>query len=186
MQFHRTSAFDNVFEYGNEGDLFYIIIKGLVSIKIPNPTISDWRMHRKRYDDLIEWKTKKFERRKDKAIRERYEEERLYATKKEKEESNFKPTDGSKESIYIMETGRSGNTVDSLEVPPSFKDLNQQGKNAVGNWLNKSFRAIEVNNLNMAYPLKHTENHNHGATLNNSKGINYAVVRNKIGDLVFK
>ena len=31
--------FQNVFEYGDPGELFYIILSGIVLVKIPNPHI---------------------------------------------------------------------------------------------------------------------------------------------------
>ena len=37
--FLEIDAYENVFNYGDEGDLFYIIIEGQVSIKTPFPDV---------------------------------------------------------------------------------------------------------------------------------------------------
>jgi len=44
--FDKIDAGDNVFKWGDAGDKFYIIIKGLCSVQIPNPKIKDWRSQR--------------------------------------------------------------------------------------------------------------------------------------------
>lgn len=62
----------NVFEYGDVGDKFFIIIKGLVSIKIPNPTLKEWRLERKRFENLLEWKTEFLEPLMDAAIKDKF------------------------------------------------------------------------------------------------------------------
>jgi hypothetical protein len=47
---------ENVINFGDEGENFYLILLGLVCIKIPNPVIKDWNNKRKIYLDLLEWK----------------------------------------------------------------------------------------------------------------------------------
>ena len=59
-------------QYGEVGDKFFIIIKGLVSIKIRNPTMKDWNVQWKRYNNLIDWKNEFFEPQVDLAIKKKY------------------------------------------------------------------------------------------------------------------
>jgi hypothetical protein len=40
-------------QYGEAGDQFYIILKGIVSVQIPNPKIKNWRM--KRLDFILDY-----------------------------------------------------------------------------------------------------------------------------------
>ena len=43
--------------YGEkEADLFYIILKGEVSVQTPNPTILQWSLKRRDFKDLLEWR----------------------------------------------------------------------------------------------------------------------------------
>ena len=49
VQAFRCETFDigdNVITYGEKGDCFYVILKGVVSIHIPNPKIKNWRSTR--------------------------------------------------------------------------------------------------------------------------------------------
>lgn len=39
----------DVINYGDNGDKFYIIIKGIVQVLIPNPAIEKWFPSRKHY-----------------------------------------------------------------------------------------------------------------------------------------
>ena len=46
--------------YGDEGENFYIILKGLVGVRIPNPKIGGgnlgaWKAQRREYTELSEW-----------------------------------------------------------------------------------------------------------------------------------
>ena len=43
---------EKVFEFDDEGDYFYIIIKGTVGIYIPNPLLKDWREQRERFQKV--------------------------------------------------------------------------------------------------------------------------------------
>ena len=62
---------DKAVNYGEKGDQFYIIIRGVVSIQIPNSSIKDWIHHRKEYEKLKEWKKFKYDPKVEKA-REEY------------------------------------------------------------------------------------------------------------------
>ena len=42
FQFEWIPEFHNVVEYGEKGEKLYIILKGLVSVRIPNPAIKNW------------------------------------------------------------------------------------------------------------------------------------------------
>ena len=53
--FESMTANENVCKYGEPGDKFYIIIKGLCGMQIPNPKIKDWRSQSFRHKMLQEW-----------------------------------------------------------------------------------------------------------------------------------
>jgi hypothetical protein len=44
-----------VFDYGEHGDLFYIIVKGVVGVMIPNPKVGNWKRERKEWEALEAW-----------------------------------------------------------------------------------------------------------------------------------
>ena len=46
FKFEVIDAGCNVFEYGDRGEHFYVIIKGICGVRIPNPKIKDWRKKR--------------------------------------------------------------------------------------------------------------------------------------------
>ena len=46
FKFEVMEEGNDVFEYGERGELFYIIIKGICGVRIPNPKIKDWRNKR--------------------------------------------------------------------------------------------------------------------------------------------
>lgn len=73
FQFERYGEYEKVFNYGEIGEKLYIIIKGLVSIRIPNPTIKQWESKRQRYNDLVAWKRNVFDAKVEAAIKERFE-----------------------------------------------------------------------------------------------------------------
>jgi hypothetical protein len=47
---------EQVFKYGEKGEKFYIVVKGLLSVEIPNPSIKKWKAERKDYEQLLSWK----------------------------------------------------------------------------------------------------------------------------------
>ena len=53
FKFEVINAGCNVFEYGDRGELFYVIIKGICGVRIPNPKIKDWRKKRQDYLSLV-------------------------------------------------------------------------------------------------------------------------------------
>ena len=73
FQFEKYNEFENIFEYGDIGEKLYIIIKGLVSVRIPNPSIKDWVLKRKHFMALMEWKREHLDPKIDEAIRKRFE-----------------------------------------------------------------------------------------------------------------
>ena len=50
--FERVVGNEKVVIYGEPGFKFYIILKGVVSIQVPNPQIEDWSYHYKHYHTL--------------------------------------------------------------------------------------------------------------------------------------
>lgn len=75
LKFKEMSEFGTVFSYDTIGDIFYIIIKGLVSIQAPNAelgTVSDFNWKRREYQELLEWKTKRFDPKVETVKKEQY------------------------------------------------------------------------------------------------------------------
>ena len=44
LRFQTAGEFEKTITYNEKGDDFYIIIKGLASVQVPNPTIDDWKL----------------------------------------------------------------------------------------------------------------------------------------------
>ena len=75
FEFLEVEQYDDVVKYGDVGDLFYMIIKGSVSVQIPNPEIKKWDIFRKEYLRLKQWKWEDFD---PKARRAKKEAEARY------------------------------------------------------------------------------------------------------------
>lgn len=73
IRFETKQEFENVFEHGDHGELFYIILQGIVLVRIPNPTITHWKQERATFQQLLHWKAEHLEPRLDAAIKERFE-----------------------------------------------------------------------------------------------------------------
>jgi hypothetical protein len=58
---------DEIINYGEIGDKFYIIIRGVVSIQIPNMSIKNWASHRKEFQFLKDWKKNEYNPKVEKA-----------------------------------------------------------------------------------------------------------------------
>ena len=43
IKFEQRHQFENVFEHNDHGEHFYIILKGIVLVKVKNPTIKSWK-----------------------------------------------------------------------------------------------------------------------------------------------
>ena len=55
FRFQILETGDDVFLYGDRGETFYIIIKGLVGVRIPNPKIKDWKLKHEDFKRLRKW-----------------------------------------------------------------------------------------------------------------------------------
>ena len=69
VEYETKEEFQNVFEYLDVGEHFYIILSGIVLVKIKNPTIAAWKTERARFKELLKWKNEEFEDRIDEAIK---------------------------------------------------------------------------------------------------------------------
>ena len=49
-----------VFEYGDIGEQFFVVIKGIVEVLIKNPAIKKWDIVRNDYEKLLKWKKNDF------------------------------------------------------------------------------------------------------------------------------
>jgi hypothetical protein len=56
LTFQRAIPLSKIIEYGEKANHFYIIIKGVVTVRIPNPEIQDWSFKRRDYMNLLKWK----------------------------------------------------------------------------------------------------------------------------------
>ena len=56
MQFEEYKPNDYVFKYGDDGDKFYLVIKGKVTVHIPNPKVKAWEH---KYQTLCQIKDEK-------------------------------------------------------------------------------------------------------------------------------
>ena len=72
FQFKSYEAGQDVFEIDTQGETFFIILQGLVSVMVRNPAIKEWNNEYKYYKELVEWKTK-FDIKAKKAEAERME-----------------------------------------------------------------------------------------------------------------
>ena len=55
FRFQVMSAGEDVFLYGDRGETFYIMIKGMVGVRITNPKIKDWKNSWYQYNELTKW-----------------------------------------------------------------------------------------------------------------------------------
>ena len=72
LQFQHLPAFAKVITYGDLGSTFYILMKGLCSVHIPNPAIDGWKLRYREYKSLKQWK-ESFDEKVEKAKNEYYE-----------------------------------------------------------------------------------------------------------------
>lgn len=64
LKFKEVPQFQNVVSWNTPGDIFYIIIKGLVSIQVPNlksGSALDFKLKNREYSNLMNWKTRIFD-----------------------------------------------------------------------------------------------------------------------------
>ena len=73
ITYEQRHRFENVFEQGDHGEHFYIILKGIVLVKVKNPTIKQWKQERARFKELLDWKNEYLEPKIDRAIKQRFE-----------------------------------------------------------------------------------------------------------------
>lgn len=82
MQFESCNTMDDVVKYGQEGNKFYIILKGVVSVLIPNPDVGNYIdtsggmsyvMIKRDYNNLLRWKKEVFDPKMDVAKKKTYE-----------------------------------------------------------------------------------------------------------------
>ena len=55
FKFEVADPGSNVFEYGDRGEHFFIIIKGICGVRIPNPKVKDWKKKRQDYLEDVDW-----------------------------------------------------------------------------------------------------------------------------------
>ena len=46
--------------FGEIGHEYFLIIKGVASILVPNPVISNWKMQQTEFDELLKWEREDF------------------------------------------------------------------------------------------------------------------------------
>jgi len=73
LQFEHLPAFEKVITYGDIGRTFYILMKGLCSVQVPNPAIDGWKLRYREYNSLKQWK-ESFDEKVEKAKNDNYED----------------------------------------------------------------------------------------------------------------
>ena len=76
LKFKEVPQFQNVISWNTPGDIFYIIIKGLVSIQVPNLKAGsgrDFKFKNREYSNLTDWKTRIFDPKVAKQKRDSYD-----------------------------------------------------------------------------------------------------------------
>ena len=73
MKFERLQGMQNCMNFGEKGNKFYIILKGVVSVQIPNQQIKNLQLKRKDYASLLDWKKTWFDPKAEAAKQERIE-----------------------------------------------------------------------------------------------------------------
>ena len=61
LQFQEINEFNNVIDYQDEPETFYMILNGIVSCKVRNMNILKWEIQWKDYQKLLKWKTDEFD-----------------------------------------------------------------------------------------------------------------------------
>ena len=61
LTFQKIKKGEVVFEYGEKGELFYIIIKGACCVHIRNDKIKDWYNKYHTFKRLMHWRNNEFE-----------------------------------------------------------------------------------------------------------------------------
>ena len=56
LQYESFDGMKEVINYGEDGIKFYIILKGVVSVSIPNPDIKSFNLELNRFKNLLKWK----------------------------------------------------------------------------------------------------------------------------------
>ena len=62
LKFQKCQGMTNIVNFGEIGDKFYIILKGVVSISTPNSAIKDRALKWIDYKMLLEWKENHFDK----------------------------------------------------------------------------------------------------------------------------
>ena len=55
FKFVTKDANEVVFRHGDHGEHFYIIIKGIVGVWVPNSEIKGWKHEIKKYKEHLKW-----------------------------------------------------------------------------------------------------------------------------------
>ena len=55
FRFEKFEAGEQIMEYGEPGEKFYVMIKGIVSVSVPNSEIRNWRMKRFMFVQDQQW-----------------------------------------------------------------------------------------------------------------------------------
>ena len=70
LEFKEVNEFQNVINYSDEPETYYMLLNGIVSLRIKNPQIKKWDFAWKEYQKLKKWKKEKFDPRVEKASAE--------------------------------------------------------------------------------------------------------------------
>lgn len=61
LKFEKINGSQNVITHGDNGNKFYIILKGVVSVQIPNPNMPDRALYERDFENIKKWMRNEFE-----------------------------------------------------------------------------------------------------------------------------
>lgn len=88
LKFQMVQGMDNCFSHGETGNDYYIIVKGVVSIQIPNPSIVDRTIKLRDYKRLQKWMDQEFSVKMEQAKQD-MQESYIMDAKKKQEDQRF-------------------------------------------------------------------------------------------------
>ena len=61
MKWESESVFNDIYSQGDENDKFYVILRGVVQVLVPNPAIKGRALLYREYKNLLQWKKEEFD-----------------------------------------------------------------------------------------------------------------------------
>jgi CRP-like cAMP-binding protein len=61
MKWESESVLNDIYSQGDENDKFYVILRGVVQVLVPNPAIKGRALLYREYKNLLQWKKEEFD-----------------------------------------------------------------------------------------------------------------------------